>query len=74
MLYKVETMPTVTSETYLTIKEAAEFLGVNPMTLRRWDATGKLKARRHPMNHYRLYRRAELEQVLQVVAYPQQRS
>lgn len=26
------------------IREAAEMLGVNPETLRRWDRTGKLKA------------------------------
>lgn len=26
------------------IKEAAEMLGVNPETLRRWDRSGKLKA------------------------------
>jgi DNA-binding transcriptional MerR regulator len=25
-------------------------------TLRRWDALGKFKARRHPINKYRLYR------------------
>ena len=33
---------------YITIKEAAAFLGVNPMTLRNWDKQGKLKSRRHP--------------------------
>ncbi|MCL4339162.1 helix-turn-helix domain-containing protein [Patescibacteria group bacterium] len=26
------------------IRQAAEMLGVNPETLRRWDKTGKLKA------------------------------
>jgi DNA-binding transcriptional MerR regulator len=39
----------------LTIKQAAEVLGVAEVTLRRWDALGKFKARRHPMNGYRLY-------------------
>jgi DNA-binding transcriptional MerR regulator len=39
----------------LTIKQAADILGVAEVTLRRWDALGKFKARRHPMNHYRLY-------------------
>ena len=28
----------------LGIREAAEMLGVNPETLRRWDRSGKLKA------------------------------
>lgn len=28
----------------LKIKEAAEILGVNPETLRRWDRSGRLKA------------------------------
>ncbi len=28
----------------LRIKEAAEMLGINPETLRRWDRSGRLKA------------------------------
>jgi DNA-binding transcriptional MerR regulator len=55
-------------EKYLTVKAAAEFLGVCPSTLRNWDRAGKLKPRRHPMNRYRLYRRAELETVLRRAA------
>lgn len=39
----------------LTIKMAAELLGVAEATLRRWDASGRFKARRHPMNNYRVY-------------------
>ena len=53
---------------YLTVKAAAEFLGVCPSTLRNWDRAGKLKPHRHPMNRYRLYRRAELEAVLRSAA------
>ncbi len=53
---------------YLTVKMAAEFLGVSPSTLRNWDRAGKLKPHRHPMNQYRLYRRAELEAVLRSAA------
>jgi MerR family transcriptional regulator, copper efflux regulator len=49
---------------YLTVKAAAELLGVCPSTLRNWDRSGKLRPRRHPMNRYRLYRRDELEAVL----------
>ena len=49
---------------YLTVKEAATFLGVTPITLRRWDRKGKLRSKRHPINRYRLYRKEELETLL----------
>jgi excisionase family DNA binding protein len=44
----------------LTIKEAAEVLGVSQPTLRRWDEAGKFPARRHPINGYRLYDRSKV--------------
>ena len=44
----------------LTIKAAAEVLGVSEQTLRRWDKAGKLRARRHPLNGYRLYPRSQI--------------
>jgi excisionase family DNA binding protein len=46
---------------YLTIKQAAELLGVSPSTLRNWDRTGKVRAWRHPINGYRLYARPTLQ-------------
>ena len=46
---------------YLTIKEAAKYVGVTPLTLRNWDKKGKLSPTRHPMNNYRLYDRRELD-------------
>jgi hypothetical protein len=49
---------------YLLIKEAAAFLGVSPATLRNWERTGKLAVRRHPINGYRLYDPAQLEEIL----------
>lgn len=52
---------------YLTIKKAASFLGVSPMTLRRWDNEKKLKATRHPINNYRLYERKQLEKILEEI-------
>jgi DNA-binding transcriptional MerR regulator len=67
-------MPAPTSfEEYLTVKAAAAFLGVCSSTLRNWDRAGKLKPHRHPMNRYRLYRRAELEAVLHRAAREEQR-
>jgi excisionase family DNA binding protein len=49
---------------YLTVKEAAEYLGVSASTLRNWDRQGKLKPYRHPVNDYRLYERKRLEELL----------
>jgi len=51
----------------MTIKEAAAYLGVAPNTLRNWGASGKLKERRHPMNDYRLYTKAELDRLVKRV-------
>ena len=62
MVFGIEKVDTV--EGYITVKKAAEILGVTVMTLHRWDAKGKLKARRHPINHYRLYTRTQLEKLL----------
>lgn len=52
---------------YMTVKEAAEYLGVSPMTLRRWDRAGKLKARRHPMNNFRLYSEDDISKVKKMI-------
>lgn len=54
----------VPSPDFLTVTEAAEILGVSPSTLRNWDRAGKLKAKRHPFNGYRLYERRQLERIL----------
>jgi DNA-binding transcriptional MerR regulator len=53
---------------YLTVGQAAEFLGVSAWTLRYWDRTGKLEPSRHPLSRYRLYRRDHLEALLQATA------
>jgi MerR family copper efflux transcriptional regulator len=49
---------------YITIKQASSILGVSPLTLRNWDKNGKLKAYRHPMNNYRVYKIEDLENVI----------
>jgi MerR family copper efflux transcriptional regulator len=49
---------------YITIKQASKILGVTPLTLRNWDKNGKLKAFRHPMNNYRVYKIEDLELVI----------
>ena len=38
-----------------TISKAAEIIGVNKETLRRWDKNGKFTSSRHPINNYRVY-------------------
>lgn len=55
------TAPENTQDASMTVKQAAAFLGVTETTLRNWDRTGKVRAERHPVNRYRLYRRADLE-------------
>ena len=54
---------------YLTIKQAAKIIGVSTTTLRNWDAASKLKAFRHPINGYRLYLKAELENLLRTINF-----
>ena len=52
---------------FITIKQASSILGVSPLTLRNWDKNGKLKAYRHPMNNYRVYKIEDLEAVMQEI-------
>lgn len=46
---------------FLRVSDAAEYIGVSPQTLRRWDRAGRLTAVRRPENSYRFYRRGDLE-------------
>jgi excisionase family DNA binding protein len=49
---------------YLRIKEAAEYLGVSPNTLRNWGRSEKITEHRHPVNNYRLYKTTDLDRLL----------
>ncbi len=49
---------------YYKIGEAAEKIGVNKETLRRWDRTGKFPSSRHPINNYRVYNSSNIEQLV----------
>ena len=49
---------------YLKITEAAKYLGVSANTLRNWEKAGKINVIRHPINGYRLFIKAELENLL----------
>ena len=52
---------------YITIRQASKILNVSSLTLRNWDNIGKLKAHRHPMNNYRVYKITDLETVIQEI-------
>ncbi len=58
---------------FLRISDAAEYLGVSPNTLRNWERAGKIVAHRHPVNHYRLFKREDLDAVLRKVERPARR-
>jgi len=47
----------------MTVKGAATLLNVSTQTVRRWDRQGKLKATRHPLNNYRIYKLVELKEL-----------
>ena len=49
---------------YLTIKQVASMLGVSTLTLRNWDKRGRLIAHRHQMNNYRVYKKEDIEKVV----------
>lgn len=49
---------------YLTIKNAAKFIGVSANTLRQWEKEKKILVYRNPQNSYRLYKKEDLEQLL----------
>ncbi len=54
---------------YVKVKEASEILGVSIMTLHRWDAKGRLKSFRHPINNYRLYTMGGLNKLLKEIKW-----
>ena len=54
---------------FLRVKEASELLGVCSNTLRSWGSLGKLPEYRHPLNQYRLYKRADIEKLLRQIQH-----
>lgn len=55
-------------DSYFTVAEAAEYLGVSPNTVRNWGRDGNLKEYRHPINNYRLFKPADLDLLLKKVS------
>ena len=52
---------------FLTVQDASKKLGVSASTLRNWDKNGKLKSQRNPYNDYRIYRKEDIEAILQTL-------
>lgn len=52
---------------FLTVKEVSNLLGVTPLTVRNWDAKGKLAAYRNPVNNYRLYKVEDVEVLMKQI-------
>ena len=51
-------------DSFLTVREAAEHLGVSSNTIRNWGRDGKIKEHRHPINNYRLFKAVDLDKLL----------
>lgn len=49
---------------YVSLKDASKLLNVSPATLRNWDKSKKLIAKRHPINKYRLYKLSEIRSLM----------
>jgi len=58
----------VNGEEYLTVKEATRLLGVKPATLYAYVSRGVLRSYRQGIKRQRLYRRAEVEDLLRLSA------
>jgi DNA (cytosine-5)-methyltransferase 1 len=57
-------------EEFVLVREAAEMLGVCPNTIRAWGANGRITEYRHPVNSYRMFRRKDIEQLIQKLKVP----
>lgn len=53
---------------FIKIEEASKILNVTKMTLRRWDNAGKLKAYRHPINNWRLYKKQDIKNLMKGIS------
>jgi len=64
-VYKLISIVKNMQNKFITIKKAAEILGVSELTLRNWDNSGKFPAGRHPISNYRMYKVSDIEDLLQ---------
>ena len=54
---------------YLTVKETAALFGVTGNTVRNWDKAKILVAYRNPFNNYRLYKKSDIEHILNQIPH-----
>jgi predicted site-specific integrase-resolvase len=54
-----------TTDEYLLVNQTAELLGVSANTVRAWAFTGKFQEYRHLVNKCRLFRKVDVEALLQ---------
>jgi citrate synthase len=59
-------MVVIDGEEYLTVEEAARLMSVKPATLYAYVSRGVLRSYRQGIKRQRLYRRAEIEDLLRV--------
>lgn len=52
----------------LTIKQAAQILGVAINSLRNWEKKKMLVPHRHPINNYRMYKREDIEKLAKEIS------
>lgn len=58
---------------YLLVTEVARLMGVTPLTIRNWDAKGKLIAYRNPVNNYRMYKVEDVEALIRQIERSKER-
>lgn len=58
---------------FLNVREVAQLMGVTPLTVRNWDAKGKLVAYRNPVNNYRLYKVEDVEVIMRQIDQSRQK-
>ena len=52
---------------FVTINEAARFLGISANTLRNWHRDAKIPVYRNPVSNYRLFKKTDLEELLRQI-------
>ena len=55
---------------FVSVKDAAKILDVAPNTVRAWGARGEIDEYRHPANNYRLYKKSDLEKLVEKALSP----
>lgn len=68
MVYNVyRVMHRVQKTTYLTVNDVAKLLGISTHTVRLWTKKGVLRAKRHPINRYRLYVEEDVQKLIKTI-------